>query len=88
MIVVDTSTITLDELDEMALNMGQYVDHVLAKEDSSSSLAFVSVKYERGIDSKLDNMTRQLETLSISLSSSQSLIGSMYELGSRGSGGR
>ncbi len=60
MIMVDTSTVTLDELDEMVLNMGQlqHVDKVLAKEHSSPSLAFVYVKSEREIDYKLDNIMR------------------------------
>ena len=60
----DTSTVTLDELDEMVLNIGQRVDQVLAKEHSSSSSYFVHLKCKKEIDYKLDNITRQLETLS------------------------
>jgi hypothetical protein len=81
--MVDTSIVTLDELDETVLNMGQHVDQVLATEDSSSSLAFVSVKSKREMDCKLDNMTRRLESLSASISSSQSSTGRSYEHGSR-----
>ena len=68
MIMVDTSKVTLDELDEMVVNMGQHVDQVLAKEHSSSFSAFVSVKSPPKIDCKLENMTRQLESLSTALS--------------------
>ena len=79
--MVDTSTVTLGELDEIVLNMGQHVDQVLAKEHSSLASAFVSDKSKREIDYKLDNMTRQLETLSTSLSSSLSLTSSKHEPG-------
>jgi hypothetical protein len=85
--MVDTYTVNLDNLDEMVLNLGQHVDQVLAKEHSSSSSAFVYVKCKQETDYKLDNMTKQLETLSADLSSSQSLICSMYEPVSRGRGG-
>ena len=51
----------------------------MAKEHSSSSSTFVSVKSKREIYYKLDNMTRQLETLSLALSSSQnSLVTGMH----------
>ena len=60
MIIVDTSKVTLDELDEIVLNMGLHVDQVLAKEHSSYSSFSVFVKSKREIDYKLDNMTRQL----------------------------
>jgi hypothetical protein len=83
MLMVDTFTFTLDELDISGLNVGQHVDQFLAKEHASSSSAFVSVNSKREIDYKLDNMTRQLETLSASLSSSQSPTSSRYEHGSR-----
>ncbi len=63
MIMVDTSTVTLDELKEKVITMGQHLDQALAKEPSSSSASFVSVKSKREIDYKLDNMTSQLETL-------------------------
>ena len=63
MIMADTSKITLDELEEMVLTMGQHVDQVMAKEHSSSSSTFVSIKSKREIDYKLDNMTRELEAL-------------------------
>jgi len=86
MIMVDTSKVTLDELDEMVVNMGQHEDQVLAKEHSSSSSAFVSVKSKREMDCKLDNMNKQLESLLKALSSSQSPAGSIYELGNRGRG--
>jgi phosphate uptake regulator len=76
MIMADISIVTLDELYEMVLNMGQHVDQVLAKEYSSSSSDFVSVKSEREADYKLDNMTSQLESLSTTLFSSQSPNGS------------
>ena len=81
--MVDTSTVTLHELDKMVLNMGQHVNKVLAKEHSSSSSIFVYVKCKKETDYKLDNMTGQLETLSANMLSSESLIGSMYGLGSR-----
>jgi len=84
--MVDTSIVTLDELDEMVLNMSQHVDQVLAKDHSSSSSAFVFVKSKREIYYKHDNISRQLETLSAALSSSQSPTRSRYELGSRGRG--
>jgi len=84
MIMVDTSRVTLDEIDEMFLNMSQHVDQVLAKEHLSSFSTFVYVKSKREIDYTLDNMTRQLESLSAALSSSLSPNGSRYELGSRG----
>jgi hypothetical protein len=85
--MMDTSIATLDDLGEMVLNMGQHVDQVLAKEHSSSSSAFVSVKSKREIYYKLDNMTRQLESLSAAPSSSRSPNGSKYEHDSRGRGG-
>ena len=87
MIIVNTSKVTLDELDEMVLNMGLHVDQVIAKEHSSYSWAFVSVKSKREVDYKLDNMTRQSKSLSAALSSSQSPNGRRYEPGSRGRGG-
>jgi len=42
--MVDTFTVTLDELDEMVINMGQHVDQVLANEHSSLSSALIYVK--------------------------------------------
>jgi len=85
--MVDTSTIILDELDKMVLNMGHHVDEVLATKHSSSSSTCVYVKPKREIDYTLDNMTRKLETLSATLSSGQSPTCSMYEPGSRERGG-
>ena len=87
MIMVDTSTITLDELDKIVLNMDQHVDQFLAREHSTSSSSFVFVKSKREIYYKLDNMTRQLESLSATIFSSQSPNGSRYEHVSRGKGG-
>jgi hypothetical protein len=87
MIMVDTSTITQDELGEMVLNMGQHVDQVLAKEHSPSSSTCVYVKSKRELDYKIGNMTRQLESLATALSSSQSPNGRRYAPDSRGRGG-
>ena len=85
---MDTSIVThLDELDKMVLYKGQHVDQVLAKEHPSSSSAFLFIKSKREIDYKLDNTTRQLESLSSALSSSQSLTSDRYEPISRGRGG-
>ncbi len=85
--MVDTSAITIDDQDEFVLNMGQHVDQVLAKKHSLSSSTFVFLKSKREIDYKLDNMTKQLESLSATLSSSQSPNSSRYEHGNRGRGG-
>ena len=58
MIIVDTSTITLDELEEKVLTMGQHVDQVLLRESSSQSLAYVSGALNRNINVKLDNVNK------------------------------
>ena len=71
MIMVDTLTVTLDELDEIVINMVQHVvDQALAKEHPSSSSAFVYVIPKREIIYKFDNVTIQFETISKALSSS------------------
>ena len=49
MITVDTSTITLDELEEKVLTMGQHVDQVLLRESSSQSSTFVYGTSDRDI---------------------------------------
>ena len=63
------------------------MDQFLAKGHSSSSSTFLSVKSKREIDYKLENITTQLNSLSATLSSSQSPNGSRYNHGSRGRGG-
>jgi len=71
MITLDTSTVTLDELEEKVLTMGQHVDHVLSKEPPCHSSAVMSVD-STDIDSKLDKMTKQLSQLSTALMYSRS----------------
>ena len=73
---MDTSTITLDELEEKVLNMGQHVDQVLRRNSQSSTFVF-------GV-SNSDKVNKQLANLSAALLSSTS--GSSNESESRGGG--
>jgi hypothetical protein len=67
MITVDTSTITLDELEEKVLTMGQHVDQVLPRESSSYSSTCVCGALDRDINVKLDKVNKQLAKLSATL---------------------
>jgi len=58
MITVDTSTITLDELEDKVLTMGQHVDQVLSSGSSTHSTTSMSVTSSKDIDTKLDNVTK------------------------------
>jgi hypothetical protein len=82
MITVDTSTITLDELEEKVLTMGQHVDRVLLRDSQSS--AFVFDAPENDINVKLDKVNKQLAKLSAALM--LSTFGSSNESESRGGG--
>ena len=64
MIRVDTSTATLDELEEEVLTMGQQVDQVRSKDSSSHSSAFMFAISNKDVDIKLDNVTKKLSCLS------------------------
>ena len=86
MLMVDTSTVTLDLLDDMVLNMGQHVDQVLSSERSSFSSAFSSVHAKKDLDQKMEVMSRQLDNLLAALSSSH-LSHERHESGGRGRGG-
>jgi len=70
MITIDTPNITLDELEEKVLTMGQHLDQVLSKVFSSHSSAFMLVN-SKDTDIKLDNVTKQLSHLSAALLSSR-----------------
>ena len=70
MITVDTSTITLDELEENVLTMGQHVDQVLMRELSPQSSAFVSGASNADLNVQLDNVNKQLSKLSVAFLSS------------------
>ena len=50
MITVDTSIVTLDELEDKVFAMGQHVDQVFSNESSSSSSSFVFVNSHKDID--------------------------------------
>ena len=54
MVTVDTSTVTLDELEDKVLTMGQHVDQVLSSGSSAHSSAFMFVTASKDIDTKLD----------------------------------
>jgi len=88
MIIVDTSTVTLDELEDKVLTVGQHLDQVLSSGSSAHSSTFMYVTSPKGIDTKLDNVTKQLSNLFGTLLSSRS--GSFHrrtEWGGRGRGG-
>ncbi len=72
MITIDTSTATLDELEEKVLTMRQHVDQVLSKESSSHSSTLMYANSNKDIDIKLDNVTKQLSHLFATLLSSRS----------------
>jgi len=72
MITLDTSIVTLDELEDKVLTMGQHVDQILSNESSSSSSSFVFVNSHKDTDIKFDNVTKKLSNLSAALSSSRS----------------
>ncbi len=84
MITVDTSTITLNELEEKVLTIGQYVDLVLLRESSAQSSSFVFDVSDKDINVKLDKVNKQLAKLSVALQSSTS--GSSNESEGRGGG--
>jgi len=56
-IIVATSTATLDKLEDKVFAMGQHVDHVLSNESSAHSSAFMPATSSKDIDIKLDNVT-------------------------------
>ena len=58
MIIVDTSTLTLDELDDKVFTMGQHVDQVLSSGSSAQSSSFMFVTSPKDIDTTLDNVTK------------------------------
>jgi hypothetical protein len=60
MITVYTSTVTLDELEGTILTMGQHVDQVLSSGSSAHSSTFMYVTSSKDIDTKLDNVTKQI----------------------------
>jgi hypothetical protein len=86
MIIVDTSTVALDELEEKVLTIGQNMDQVMSKDSSSHSSAFMAVN-SNDIDIKLDNVTKQLTNLSAALLSSRFGPFNRNEGGGRGRGG-
>ncbi len=67
MVTVDTSTITLDELVEKFLTIGQHVDQVLLRNSSPQSLAFVSSASNTDFIVQLDNVNKQLSKLPAAL---------------------
>ncbi len=69
---MDTSTITLDELEDKVLTMGQHVDQALSNESLVHSSTFMFATSSKDIDIKLDNVTNQLSHLSVALISSRS----------------
>ena len=71
MIILDTSTVTLDELEDKFLTMGQHVDQVMSKKCSSHSVAFMQIN-SKDIDIKLDNVTKRLSHLFAALVSIRS----------------
>ena len=88
MIVVDTYTTTLDELEDKVLTMGQHVDHVLSNESSAQSSAFMyATSPNKDIDIKLDSVTKQLSNLFVALLSSRSGPSNRNEGEGRGRGG-
>jgi hypothetical protein len=72
MIILNTSIITLDELEDKVLTMGKHVDQIVSDESSSHSSAFVYANAHKDIDIKLDIVTKQLSNLSVALMSSRS----------------
>ena len=71
MITVDTSVVTLDELEDKVLTiMGQHVDQILSNESLAHSSSFMSTFSPKDIDIKLDNVTKHLSNLSATLISS------------------
>ena len=87
MITVDTSTATLDELEDKVLTMGQHVDQVLSSGSSAHSSTFMSATSPKDIDIKLDNVTKQLSNLSAALLSSRSSSSNRNGGEGRGRGG-
>ena len=71
MIIVHTSTITLADLEDKVLAMGQHVDQVLSSGSSTHSSTFIYVMSPKDIDTKLDNVTKQLSNLFATLLSSK-----------------
>jgi hypothetical protein len=87
MIAIDTSTATLDELEDKVLTIGQHVDQVLSCGSSSHSSAFMSATSPKDIDIKLDNVTKQISNLSAALLYSRSVSSNINEGEGRGRGG-
>jgi hypothetical protein len=63
MITVDISIVTLDELEDKVLTMGQHVDQGLSSESSAHSSAFMPDTSPNEIGTKLDNVTKQLSNV-------------------------
>ena len=87
MIIVDTSTVALDELEDKVLTMGQHVDQVLYSGSSAHLSIFMSVTSSKDIDIKLDNVTKQLSNLFAAIVSSISGLFHRTEREGRGRGG-
>ena len=87
MITIDTSSVTLDELEDKVLTMGQHADQVLSNGSSSHSSTFMSATSPKDIDIKLDNVTTQLSNQYASLLSSRSGSFNITEGEGRGRGG-
>jgi len=72
MITVDTSTVTLDELEDKVLTMGQHVDQVLSNGSTAHSSSSMFVNSPKDIVTKLDNVTTQLSNSYAAVLSSRS----------------
>jgi hypothetical protein len=72
MITVDTSNLTLEELEDTDITMGRHVDQVLSNGSSTHSSKFMYVVSPKDIDTKLDHVTKKLSNLSATLLSSRS----------------
>jgi len=84
MISVNTSVVTLDELEDKVFTMGQHVDQVLSNESSTQSSSFISATSPKDIVIKLDNVTKQISNLSAALLTSRSGPSSRNEGEGRG----
>jgi hypothetical protein len=87
MITVDTSTVTLDELEDKVLTMGHHVDQVLSNEFSAHSSTFMFATSPKDIVIKLDNVTKQMSNLLAALLSSRSGPSNKKKGEERGRGG-
>ncbi len=63
MITIDTSTVTLDELEESILSIAHHMDQAMSKESYLHSSTSMYVNSKEKLGNKLDNITWQLATL-------------------------